>query len=164
MKNNPTRDLAVCAMLSAAALRFSYVEMLIPFSIGIPGIKLGFANIVTVYVLYRFGGRYAFAVNTVRIALSALLFGSVFSALYSMAGGIVSLSAMLLAKKARIFSITGVSMTGGVFHNFGQLIAAACVVKTVQVVSYLPILIFSGIAAGIVNGITAQMCLDRIKI
>ncbi len=148
-------------MLAAVALIFSYIEAIIPFSIGMPGIKLGFANIVIVYTLYRFDGKYAFAVNIVRILLAALLFGSVFSALYALAGGMVSLCAMILVKKAGVFSVTGVSMTGGVFHNLGQLIVAACVVQTPQVIIYFPVLIFSGIAAGIVNGIAAQLCLNR---
>ncbi len=148
-------------MLAAVALIFSYIEAIIPFSIGMPGIKLGFANIVIVYTLYRFDGKYAFAVNIVRILLAALLFGSVFSALYALAGGMVSLCAMILVKKAGVFSVTGVSMTGGVFHNLGQLIVAACVVQTPQVIIYFPVLIFSGIASGIVNGIAAQLCLNR---
>ncbi len=148
-------------MLAAVALIFSYIEAIIPFSLGMPGVKLGFANIVIVYVLYRFDGRYAFAVNVVRIVLAGLLFGSAFSALYALAGGMVSLCAMILIKKAGIFSITGVSMAGGVFHNFGQLAVAACVVHTPQVVVYFPVLIFSGVAAGIVNGIAAQLCLNR---
>ena len=163
MKDFKTKKLAACAMLSAVALMFSYVEALIPFSLGFPGIKIGFANIVIVFTLYRFGGQYALAVNLVRIALAGLLFTSPFSALYALAGGLISLGAMLLVKKAGIFSITGVSMAGGVFHNLGQLLIAACVVQTFQLAAYLPVLIFSGIAAGIVNGIAAQLCLNRIK-
>lgn len=150
-------------MLAAVALIFSYIEAVIPFSVGIPGVKLGFANIVIVFTLYRFDGRYAFAVNLVRILLAGLLFGSVFSALYALAGGMISLCAMILLKKGGVFSVTGVSMAGGVFHNLGQLVVAACVVQTAQVVIYFPVLIFSGIAAGIVNGIAAQLCLNRIK-
>lgn len=161
MNDSKTRKLAVCAMLAAAALIFSYIEAVIPFSVGMPGIKLGFANIVIVYVLYRFDGRYAFAVNVVRIVLAGLLFGSPFSTLYALAGGMVSLCAMILIKKAGVFSVTGVSMAGGVFHNLGQLAVAACVVQTAQVIIYFPVLIFSGVAAGIVNGIAAQLCLNR---
>ena len=149
-------------MLSAAALIVSYVEAIIPFSLGLPGIKIGLANIVIVFTLYRFGGKYALAVNVVRIVLAGLLFGSPFSTLYSLAGGLISLCAMLPVKKAGIFSVTGTSMAGGVFHNLGQLLAAACVVQTVQIAVYLPVLILSGVAAGIVNGIAAQLCLDRI--
>ena len=164
MRVSKTKKLAACSVLAAVALIFSYVEALIPFSVGIPGVKLGFANIVIVFTLYRFDSRYAFAVNVVRILLAGLLFGSVFSALYALAGGMISLCAMILVKKAGVFSITGVSMTGGVFHNLGQIIVAACVVQTTQIVAYLPVLIFSGVAAGTVNGIVAQLCLNRIKI
>ncbi|MDO4983109.1 MAG: Gx transporter family protein [Eubacteriales bacterium] len=164
MRNNRTRKLALCAMLSAIALIFSYVEMLIPISVGIPGVKLGFANIAVLYAIYALGDRYGLTVNVVRIALAGLLFGSVFSVLYAFAGGMVSLGAMLLLKKAKVFSVTGVSMMGGVFHNLGQLIVAALVVKTPQVMIYFPVLIFSGIAAGIVNGIIARLCIDRIKL
>lgn len=164
MRVSKTKKLAACSVLAAVALIFSYVEALIPFSVGIPGVKLGFANIVIVFTLYRFDSRYAFAVNVVRILLAGLLFGSVFSALYALAGGMISLCTMILVKKAGVFSITGVSMTGGVFHNLGQIIVAACVVQTTQIVAYLPVLIFSGVAAGTVNGIVAQLCLNRIKI
>lgn len=164
MRVSKTKKLAACSVLAAVALIFSYVEALIPFSVGIPGVKLGFANIVIVFTLYRFDSRYAFAVNVVRILLAGLLFGSVFSALYALAGGMISLCAMILVKKAGVFSITGVSMTGGVFHNLGQIIVAACVVQTTQIVAYLPVLIFSGVAAGTVNGIVTQLCLNRIKI
>lgn len=163
MKDFKTKKLAVCAVLAAVGLIFSYVEALIPFSPGLPGVKPGFANIVVVFALYRFGGSYALAVNVVRIALAGLLFGSPFSALYALAGGTVSLGAMILVRKAGIFSVTGTSMAGGVFHNLAQLLVAACVVQTVQVISYLPVLIFSGVAAGIFNGIIAQLCLDRLK-
>ena len=163
MRDYKTKKLAACSVLAAVGLIFSYVEALIPFSLGIPGIKLGFANIVIVFTLYRFGSKYAFAVNIVRIALAGLLFGSPFSALYSLAGGMISLCAMILVKKAGVFSVAGTSMTGGVFHNLGQIIVAAFVVQTTQIAAYLPVLIFSGIAAGIVNGIAAQLCLERIK-
>ena len=162
MRDHKTKKLAACSVLAAAALILSYVETLIPFSLGLPGVKVGFANIVIVYTLYRFGGKYALAVNVVRIALAGLLFGSPFSLLYALAGGLVSLAAMVLIKKIGVFSVTGTSMAGGVFHNLGQLIAAACVVETVQVIAWLPVLIFSGIAAGIVNGLAARLCLDRL--
>jgi len=164
MRNSRTKKLAACSVLAAVGLIFTYVEALIPFSLGIPGVKLGFANIVIVFTLYRFGSKYAFGVNIVRIILAGLLFGSPFSALYSLAGGMISLCAMILVKKAGVFSITGTSMAGGVFHNLGQITVAALVVQTTQIVAYLPVLIFSGIAAGIVNGIVAQLCLERIKI
>lgn len=156
-----SRPVALGGMLTALALIFSYVEMLIPVSIGIPGIKLGFANIVIVYALYKLGGKYAFLVNICRIVLSGLLFGSVFSTLYALAGGLASFGAMFLLKKAGCFSTAGVSLAGGVFHNLGQIIVAAFVVRTVQVLYYFPVLVFAGIATGAVNGIVAALCLRK---
>ena len=162
-RKTSTRDLTVGAMLTALGLILSYVEALIPFSVGLPGIKLGFANIVIVYTLYRLGGRTAFLVNVCRVLLSALLFGSAFSALYALAGALVSFSGMVLLKRLGIFSTAGVSMAGGVLHNLGQLAVAAAVVDTVQVLGYFPVLLFSGIAAGLVNGIIATLCLHRLE-
>ena len=162
MNINRTKKLAVCAMLSAAALIFSYVEALIPFSVGIPGVKLGFANIIVVFALYTLDEKYALAINAVRILLAGLLFGSPFSTLYAFAGGLISFGAMLLARRAKIFSVTGVSMAGGVFHNLGQILAAAWIVHTPQIILYFPLLIFSGIVAGTVNGIIVQFCLRRL--
>lgn len=162
-RRKSTRDLTVGAMLTALGLILSYVEALIPFSVGLPGIKLGFANIVIVYTLYRLGGRTAFLVNVCRVLLSALLFGSAFSALYALAGALVSFSGMVLLKRLGIFSTAGVSMAGGVLHNLGQLAVATAVVDTVQVLGYFPVLLFSGIAAGLVNGIIATLCLHRLE-
>lgn len=162
-RRKSTRELTVGAMLTALGLILSYVEALIPFSVGLPGIKLGFANIVIVYTLYRLGGRTAFLVNVCRVLLSALLFGSAFSALYALAGALVSFSGMVLLKRLGIFSTAGVSMAGGVLHNLGQLAVATAVVDTVQVLGYFPVLLFSGIAAGLVNGIIATLCLRRLK-
>lgn len=163
MKKNKisASELTLGAMLTAIALIFSYVEALVPFSIGIPGIKAGFANIVILYALYKLGDRYGLIINVCRICLSALLFGSLFSMLYSLAGGLVSFAAMVLFKRCRIFSTTGVSMAGGVFHNFGQILVAAFVVKTPQIIYYFPVLIFAGIITGIINGIIATLCLKR---
>lgn len=162
-KMSLTGAIALGGMLTALALIFSYVEMLIPFSIGAPGIKLGLANTVIVYALYKLGDRYAFSVNICRILLSGLLFGSVFSTLYALSGGLLSFGVMAALKKWGIFSEAGVSMGGGVAHNFGQLLVAVFVVKTPQVMAYFPVLVFSGIAAGTLNGIIAKLCLDRTE-
>lgn len=158
-KQSSAEVLALGGMLTAVALIFSYVEMLIPFSLGIPGVKLGFANIVVVYALYKLGMREALTVNICRIALAGLLFGSVFSTLYALAGGLVSFAGMALLKKTKVFSTCGVSMAGGVLHNLGQIIVAAFVVQTPQVLLCFPVLVFAGMASGVVNGIIAVLCL-----
>ena len=155
--------LTECALLTAAALILSYIEFLLPLSIGVPGIKIGLANIAAVMALYRLGPRYALAINVVRIALSALLFGSLFSGLYALCGGLVSLAGMILLKKTGIFSTAGVSMAGGVLHNMGQLLAAAVLARNIRVFIYAPVLVLSGMAAGIVIGIISSLVIARLR-
>ena len=154
--------IAACGVLTALALIFSYIEFLVPLPIAIPGIKLGLANIVCLVCLYALGEKHAFLINVTRIALAALLFGSVFSALYALAGGIVSFAVMALLKRTKRFSVCGVSMAGGVFHNLAQLAVAGLLVESAQVFYYFPILLLSGMATGIGIGILATLILRSI--
>ena len=117
-----TRRLAYSALLAALALIFSYVEVLIPFNFGIPGVKLGIANLVVIIALYYLGPRYAFTINMFRVIVAGLLFSGLFGCLYSLAGALLSFCMMLLTKKTGLFSVTGVSICGGVFHNLGQIL------------------------------------------
>ena len=154
--------IAACGVLTALALIFSYIEFLVPLPIAIPGIKLGLANIVCLVCLYALGEKHAFLINVTRIALSALLFGSVFSALYALAGGVVSFAVMALLKRTKSFSVCGVSMAGGVFHNLAQLAVAGLLVESAQVFYYFPVLLLSGMATGIGIGILATLILRSI--
>lgn len=154
--------IATTALLAALALIFSYVEAIIPYNAGIPGVKLGIANIVTVIALYKMSPGQAAGVNFVRIVIAGLLFNGAFGMLYSLAGATVSLIGMILLKKTDLFSITGVSMAGGVLHNMGQLIVAALIIEDARMFIYFPVLLFSGIIAGIAVGITAQLVCDRL--
>ena len=158
-----TKSLAICSALTALALIFSYVEVLIPFSFGIPGVKLGLANIVVLISIYTLGAKYGLFINLARIALSALLFGNAFSVMYAAAGGLLALTVMLLAKRAGIFSVIGVSMSGGVFHNMGQLATAALVMQTPGIIYYFPVLLIAGMITGIVNGFIATLVLRALK-
>ena len=158
-----TKKLTTCALLTALALIFSYIEFLVPLSLGIPGIKIGLANIVIVMALYSLGPGYALVINLVRIALSALLFGNLFSALYALCGGLISLAVMALLKKTDVFSLTGVSMAGGAAHNIAQLAAAAVIVGSSKVFMYMPVLVLAGMAAGIFNGIVCSLVMRKIK-
>ena len=159
-----TKKIALAALLSALALIFSYIEFLIPISLAAPGIKLGIANIVIVIALYKLGWKMALPINIVRVALAALLFGSVFSALYSLAGAILSFIVMSILKKTDKFSIAGVSMAGGVAHNIGQLLVACFAMQTTNVLYYYPVLLLSGLATGIGIGILASLILPKVKI
>ena len=150
------------AILTALAMIFSYVEAILPFTIGIPGVKLGIANIVIVIALYKFGVKMALSINVIRIIVSGLLFSGAFGIFYSLAGGILSFIAMLIIKSFKCFSIVGVSMTGGVFHNLGQLLTAAFLVSNLKMFVYFPVLLFSGLATGIINGIVAGLVLEKL--
>ncbi|MBR3395085.1 MAG: Gx transporter family protein [Firmicutes bacterium] len=161
LTSGPARA-AACGVLTALALIFSYIEFLVPLPIAIPGIKLGLANLDVLVGLYLLGEKYAFFINCTRIALAALLFGSLFSALYALAGGIISFAAMALLKRTGIFSVCGVSMAGGVFHNLAQLTVAALLVETVQVYYYFPVLLLSGMATGIGIGVLATLILRSL--
>lgn len=150
-----TSKLATAAMLSCLALIFSYIEFLIPIDLGIPGIKLGLANLLIIIALYGLKWKYALTINVVRIVLSGLLFSGVFGVIYSLSGGLLSFLVMVLLKKSGKFSIVGVSMAGGVFHNLGQITVAAQLVSNAKIFYYFPVLLFSGIATGIIIGFFA---------
>ena len=156
------RRVALTGLLAALALIFSYVEALVPFNAGVPGIKLGLANLVPLIIMYRLDARYAFAANLIRVFLAGLLFSGMFAALYSLAGSVTSFLVMYLLKKTDLFSVIGVSTAGGVFHNIGQLCVAILAVSGPQLIHYLPVLIISGMIAGIIVGIGAAILLDRI--
>lgn len=154
---------AYFGVFTALALIFSYVETLIPINFGIPGAKLGLANLVIVIVLYKTGGKEALLLSVIRIVLSGFLFGNLFAILYSLAGGLFSLAVMGLVKRRKSFSIVGVSMAGGVTHNIGQLIVAMLVVETYQVGYYLPVLMLAGLATGTLIGVISREVLNRLK-
>ena len=156
--------MAVFGVFTALALIFSYIELLIPINFGIPGAKLGLANLIIVIVLYKAEWKEALLLSVVRIILSGFLFGNLFGILYSLAGGVLSLAVMALLKKTQIFSIIGVSMAGGVSHNVGQLIMAMLVVETYAVGYYLPVLLIAGLITGTLIGIAGREMLKRLDL
>jgi len=153
---------AAYGLLIALAMVMSYVEVLIPFDLGVPGVKLGLANLVTMVALYSLGERPALAVSLLRIVLTGFTFGNLSSMLYSLAGGLVSFCAMVLAKRSGGFGRTGVSITGGVFHNIGQLFVASLVVETFAVFWYFPVLLLAGALTGTLIGLLAGEVLRRL--
>lgn len=154
---------AFYGMFLALALVAGYIEQLIPINLGIPGVKLGLANIVTMLLLYIVGVRAAGAVSALRIVLAGFLFGSGFAMVYSAAGAFLSILAMALLKKTRRFSSVGVSVAGGVFHNIGQILVAIFVLETQALAYYLPVLILSGLVAGILIGILSGILIRRLS-
>lgn len=159
MKNR----VAYFGVFTALALMFSYIETMIPIQFGVPGIKLGFANIMIVIMLYKSSAKEALLLSIVRIMLSGFLFGNLSSILYSIAGGVLSLEIMTLLKKQGGFSVIGVSVSGGVSHNVGQLIVAMLVVETYQVGYYFPVLLVAGVLTGLGIGVVSQEVLKRIR-
>lgn len=159
MKNK----VAMFGVFTALALIFSYVEALIPINFGIPGVKLGLANLIVVIVLYKGDWKDALFIAIARIVLSGFIFGNLFSILYSLSGGMLSLLVMVLLKKSNAFSIAGVSIGGGTAHNVGQLLIAMFVVQTYQVGYYLPVLLIAGVLTGALIGIVALEVMKRLR-
>lgn len=155
-----SRKIALCAMLMALAMIFSYVEVLIPINLGVPGIKLGIANLVVVVGLFFLPAGEVLMISVARILLMGYLFGNGMSILYSLAGGLLSFLVMFLLKHIKGFSITGVSIAGGVTHNVAQICVAALVVQNCKLFYYLPALLVAGVITGMLIGILS----DRLSL
>ena len=155
--------MAILGLMVALAMILSYLEAIIILPVAIPGIKAGLSNLLIVTVMYLYSPREAALVNLVRILLSAMLFGTVTGLIFSLSGAVLSFAVMGLFWKAGLFTVTGVSILGGVFHNVGQLIAAVFLFSSVTLGYYLPVLLLAGLITGAVNGILATVILKRIQ-
>lgn len=158
-----TKSIAKYGLLTALAIILGYVEFLVPVNLGIPGTKLGIANIVVLFSLYFVGTKGALLISLVRIVISGLLFGGVFSMLYSLAGGALSFIIMTLFYKNRHISPVGTSIAGGVCHNIGQLAVAVFVAQTPSLLSLFPYLVAIGAVTGAINGALTIIILRRTK-
>lgn len=159
-----TKNIAFLGLLSCGALILSYVEALLPpIYAALPGIRMGLANIITVFALYKYGAKEAVLVSFVRISLSALLFGNPWALAYSAAGALLSLLVMILLKKTDRFSTVGVSISGGVCHNLGQILLAMLVLKTSGLGFYMAVLALTGTLAGVMIGLCASLMLKYLK-
>ena len=153
---------AYLGVMLALALICCYVEVLIPVPIGIPGIKLGLANIVIVFALYSLGIKEALVLSVMRVTISGFMFGNVIAIAYSLAGGLLSLLIMFLLKKTDKLSCISVSIAGGIFHNIGQMIIATILVDNYYVLYYVPVLMIAGFITGACIGVVAQEVFLRI--
>ena len=160
-KNN--RKLALLGLFCAVAIIFGYVESLIPVFVGIPGIKLGLANLSVLFILMRYSMKEAVIVSAVRIVVIGFLFGNMFSIVYSLAGAALSLTVMALLKKYTKASVFAISMAGGISHNIGQLIVACLIVENRSLLFYAPVLIISGIITGFLIGYLTTETLKRVR-
>lgn len=160
---NKYKRFAVCGMMTALAVIAGYVEMLIPVNFGVPGIKLGLANAVILIAMHSMGVKEACIISGVRILINGSLFGNVMYMLFSFAGAVFSMGIMLILKKAGGFGLTGISVSGAIAHNAGQILVAVFVVSFHQLFYYLPFLILAGTLSGIAIGLIAGEILKRTE-
>lgn len=159
---NTTHKIALRGMLVAVAFVLSWIEAQFPPLMAVPGVKLGLTNLVVLVALYRLSIKDALVLNVIRILLAGLTFGNVFSMVYSLAGGILSVLVMILLKKTKKFSIVSVSVAGGVFHNVGQVLVAMVVLASDGVIYYMAALWISGVVAGAVIGVLGAQLVKHL--
>ena len=153
------RKIPYYGLFAALAILMGYVEFMIPVPVPIPGVKLGLANVIVIIMLYFMDAKSAFFVSLIRVLLSGLLFAG----FASMAGALCSFAVMVLLQKTGKFSMIGVSVAGGIFHNVGQIVVASLVVQNVRMAYYLPFLLVSGVVTGVLIGIVAQTALKHLS-
>ena len=159
-----SRALTRYALLVALAMVLSWLESMVPLSLAVPGVKLGLANLVVIFTLYKLGPRQAAAVSLVRVLLVTFTFGNAFSFAYSLAGAALSFAVMVLLKRTGKFSLLGVSIAGGVCHNIGQILVAMAVLGTAELLWSLPALLAAGTAAGVCIGAAGALVTARVKL
>lgn len=159
-----SQQIARYALLTALAMVLSWLESMVPVATAVPGVKLGLTNLVVIFALYRMRLRDAVTISLIRVLLVSMTFGNAYSFAYSFAGAVLSLAVMALLKKTGKFSMLGVSVAGGVCHNVGQILVAMTVLETARLVYYLPVLMVSGIAAGVCIGVVGAIITKRIRI
>ena len=156
------KNVSILGLCTALALILAYVEILLPpLLASVPGVKIGLPNIVIILVLYKFGVKSAAAVSFIRIALVSMLFGNAMALIYSLAGATLSLLVMALLKKTNLFSYVGVSISGGVFHNVGQILTAMLLLETVGIGYYLIVLTVTGTISGILVGLCGAIAIKN---
>ena len=161
------KKIALMGISVSLAMVLSYIEFLLPpiFN-SIPGIKMGLANVIIIYMLFTCGAKSAFSVSLIRVALSSLLFGESFAVTlaYSLAGALLSLTVMTILKKTDMFSEIAVSITGAVSHNLGQILVAIALLRTAEIGYYMIVLTVTGVFSGLFVGYLGALLIKRIKI
>jgi heptaprenyl diphosphate synthase len=156
-----TKNVALLGILLACALILSYVESLIPLPLPVPGIKIGLANVVSLFALYRMDWKSALIINILRVVLSGLMFAGFSAMLYGLVGGILSVIVMIFVKKTGVFSIIGVSAAGASVHVSAQIVVAYFVIENSAIFMYLPILLIAAVVSGIIIGFITYLVLVR---
>ena len=161
--NNSVKKIALISILITLSIVLSYVDSLIILPFAIPGIKLGIANIATVYTLFRIGIKESIIVSIFRIILSSILFGTILSFSYSLAGAALSLALMIILKRFIKISLITISILGAIMHNVGQILMAMILLETKEIILYLPVLVITGTIAGIGVGLLSILTLKYTK-
>ena len=152
------------ALLTAIALTIFLAEAQIPALTAVPGVKLGLANIVTVYTMFALGPGDALLVLSARVFLGAVFSGQPMTLIYSAAGGLLSWCVLcLLGRLLTDRQIWLASPVAAIFHNIGQLLAAAAVLRSWSVMAWLPYLVLAAILAGLFTGVAAQKLIGRLE-
>ena len=160
-----TRRLVRLGLLTALALIIFVVEMQIPNPVPVPGVKLGLANIITVYAVYRYRWHEVLAILLIRVMLGAVFGGNLMAIPFSLTGGLLCLGGMLILRHFIDEEHVWIaSLFSAVLHNLGQTAAAIVVMQTTAVITYLPFLVFTGSIAGVFTGIAAQLLMKKLKL
>ena len=158
-----TLRLTLSSMLLGVMLVLGYVESLLP-SPGIPGIKLGLSNSVLIFAVWMLDIPTAYILMTLKVTLSGLLFGGVSTMIYAFAGGVASLTGMVLMRKVPGIHPVVVSMAGGLLHNAGQVLMSMLILHTpMQMLAYLGLLMLVGLACGALTGVAASAVMRHLR-
>lgn len=149
------------SFLLAISLVLAYIENLLGFVFIVPGAKIGLANIVTMIMVYQTNWKQTFFLMVLRVVLSGLLFSGITGILFGFSGSVFCIVSMYTVKRFSFFSILGVSMTGAIFHNIGQLIIALICLGNVMIFYYLPWLILAGTISGICIGYVSSLIIQK---
>ena len=164
MRNKKVQQVALSGLLTSLMLVFGFIERQFPLPVPVPGIKLGLANSVLLYALYMLGIRQTIVLMLLKSLMSWLIYMNLSAMLYSFTGGVLSVAAMILVSRMKGVSPIGVSALGAVFFNIGQILMAAWVLGTPQlIVTYLPVLMVSGVLTGILTGMIAKLVMKHLR-
>ena len=164
MRNKRAQQVALSGLLTSLMLVFGLIERQFPLTAAIPGVKLGLANSVLLYSLYMLGVKQSFILMLLKALMSWLIYTNMNAMFYSLGGGLFSLVVMILFSRMNGVSIIGVSALGAVFFNIGQILMAVWMLNTPQlIVTYLPVLMVSGVVTGVLTGVVAKMVLKHLK-
>lgn len=163
-KRNQTKRVALCGLLLSMMLVLGWVEHMIPLNAGIPGIKLGLSNGVLVFAVYMLDVPTAYTLMVLKVVLSCAFLGNPASMMiYGFAGGLLSLTGMVLLSRVKGLHCVTVSMVGGALHNMGQVAAAMVMLATPNLLYYMAVLMAFGLVVGLLTGVCANLVMKHMK-